>query len=173
MARSLFQAVARSARRKMPRPQLRNFGPQIDPQVLTRWGIRLVLLFLMLLAGGLMVGFVRMTWTQHQINQASERQRAENDAQRARNAALKGEAEFRESDVYAEQAAREQLGMAREGEIVLLPTIVVPASPAPVPQSSNPAAAAPNGTAPTVEETTTPNYQRWWQALFPEGAVAP
>jgi cell division protein FtsB len=157
----------------MPRPQLRNLRPQFDPQVVTRWAIRCVLLFLMLLAGGLMVGFVRMTWTQHQINQASERQRAENEAQRARNAALKGEAEFRESDVYAEQAAREQLGMAREGEVVLLPTIVVPASPSPAPQSSNPAAPASNAAAPPVEEAVAPNYQRWWQALFPEGAVVP
>lgn len=156
----------------MPRPQLRNLRPQIDPQVVTRWGTRLILLFLMLLAGGLMVGFVRMTWTQHQINQASERQRAENESQRARNAALKGQAEFRESDVFAEQAAREQLGMAREGEVVLLPTIVIPAAPPPSAQSTNPAAPVPEAAA-AVEEDIAPNYQRWWQALFPEEAVVP
>lgn len=155
----------------MPRLQLRNLRPQIDPQVVTRWGTRLILLFLMVLAGGLMVGFVRMTWTQHQINQASERQRAENETQRARNAALKGQAEFRESDVFAEQAAREQLGMAREGETVLLPTIVVPAAtPPPAAQSPNPAASA---TAAAAAEEIAPNYQRWWQALFPPEAVVP
>ncbi|HEX6289167.1 MAG TPA: septum formation initiator family protein [Herpetosiphonaceae bacterium] len=157
----------------MPRSQFRNLRPQIGPEVFARWGTRGVLLLLLLLAGGLMVGFVRMTWTQHQINQASERQRAENDVQRARNAALKGEAEFRESDVYAEQAAREQLGMAREGEIVLLPTIVAPASPQPSPQPSSVAAAAPGDAPPAVEEELRPNYQRWWQALFPETAVTP
>lgn len=158
----------------MPRPQLRNLRPQIDPQVVTRWGTRLILLFLMVLAGGLMVGFVRMTWTQHQINQASERQRAENETQRARNAALKGQAEFRESDVFAEQAAREQLGMAREGETVLLPTIVVPAaSPPPTTQSPNPAAPATGLAAAAGAEEIAPNYQRWWQALFPPEAVVP
>lgn len=156
----------------MPRPQLRNLRPQIDPQVVTRWGTRLILLFLMVLAGGLMVGFVRMTWTQHQINQASERQRAENETQRARNAALKGQAEFRESDVFAEQAAREHLGMAREGETVLLPTIVVPAATPPAAQSPNPATLAPGSAAPAEEEIA-PNYQRWWQALFPPEAVVP
>ncbi|MBV9788247.1 MAG: septum formation initiator family protein [Chloroflexi bacterium] len=157
----------------MPRPQLRNLRPKIDPQVFARWGTRLILLLLMVLAGGLMVGFVRMTWTQHQINQANERQRAENEAQRAHNADLKGQAEFRESDVFAEQAAREQLGMAREGEVVLLPTIVVPASPLPSPQSSNPAAPASEMVAATVEAEIAPNYQRWWQALFPPEAVVP
>ena len=156
----------------MPRPQLHNLRPKIDPQVFARWGTRLILLLLMVLAGGLMVGFVRMTWNQHQINQANERQRAENEAQRARNADLKGQAEFRESDVFAEQAAREQLGMAREGEVVLLPTIVVPASPMPSPQSSNPAAPAPESVA-AAEEEIAPNYQRWWQALFPPEAVIP
>lgn len=157
----------------MPRPQLRNLRPQIDPQVVARWGTRLILLVLMVLAGGLMVGFVRMTWTQHQINQASERQRAENETQRARNAALKGQAEFRESDVFAEQAAREQLGMAREGETVLLPTIVAPASAPPAAQSPNQAATASESAAATVEEEIAPNYQRWWQALFPPEAVVP
>lgn len=157
----------------MPRPQFRNLRPQIDPQVVTRWGTRLMLLLLLVLAGGLMVGFVRMTWTQHQINQSSERQRAENEAQRAHNAALKGQAEFRESDVYAEQAAREQLGMAREGETVLLPTIVVPAAAPPAPQSSNPAAPRPETAAAAPQAEIAPNYQRWWQAFFPEEAVVP
>jgi cell division protein FtsB len=156
----------------MPRPQIRNLRPHVDPQVFARWGTRIVLLLLIVLAIGLMVGFVRMTWTQHQINQASERQRAENEAQRARNAALKGEAEFRESDVYAEQAAREQLGMAREGETVLLPTIVVPASPA-SPQPSGSAAPGPVSALPPAEEEVAPNYQRWWLALFPDQAATP
>jgi cell division protein FtsB len=157
----------------MPRPQLHRFRPQIEPQVLARWGTRVVLLLLLLLACGLMVGFVRMTWTQHQINQASERQQAENDARRAHNAALKGEAEFRESDVFAEQAAREQLGMAREGETVLLPTIVVPASPLPSPAPSTGGPAAPVTALLPGEEEAVPNYQRWWQALFPDVASVP
>jgi cell division protein FtsB len=157
----------------MPRPQFHRFRPQVDPQVFARWGTRAVLLLLIVLACGLMVGFVRMTWTQHQINQASARQRAENEAQRGRNAALKGEAEFRESDVFAEQAAREQLGMAREGETVLLPTIVVPPSPQPSSAPSAPGSSAPVAALLPTQEDAVPNYQRWWQALFPDVETVP
>ena len=157
----------------MPRSQFHKFRPQFEPQVFARWGTRVVLLLLLALACGLMVGFVRMTWTQHQINQASERQRAENQAQRGRNAALKGEAEFRESDVFAEQAAREQLGMAREGETVLLPTIVVPPSPLSSPLPSTGGASTSVAALLPAEEEAVPNYQRWWQALFPDVATVP
>ena len=150
----------------MPRSQFRHLRPRIGHETFARWGTRGVLLLLLLLAGGLMVGFVRMTWTQHQINQASERQRAENEAQQARNAALKGEAEFRESDVYAEQAAREQLGMAREGDIVLKPTLLSQAaSPAPTPAPAPSVPPAP--AAAPIDDGSPPNHQRWWQAFFP------
>jgi cell division protein FtsB len=153
----------------MPRTQARKLRSPIAPQTLGRWGTRLVLLALLAVACGLMVGFVRMTWTRHQLNQARIQQAAINDEQRARNAALKGEAEYRESDVYAEQAAREQLGMAREGETVLLPTIVAPAEPQPTPASPSDQAAE---SAAVAQPETMPNYARWWRALFPETSVA-
>src|SRR3712207_9537856 len=94
---------------------------------------------------GLLVGFVEMTWASHRISREIDEQRAANAETEARVAALKGEAEFRESDVYAEQAAREQLGMAREGDTVLKPTMVAPApspAPTPVPAPSAPPAPA-------------------------------
>lgn len=146
----------------------RKFRSPIAPQTLARWGTRLVLLALLAVACGLMVGFVRMTWTRHQLTQARLAQATINEEQRARNAALKGEAEYRESDVYAEQAAREQLGMARDGETVLLPTIVAPAVPQPqAAPTTGPVTPAPE----LAQAEATPNYQRWWQALFPEAAV--
>jgi len=58
----------------------------------------------------------------------SKNQRSANAQLAADNLRLKGLAEWAESDVAAEQAARERLGMAREGEIVLLPTVVLPTS---------------------------------------------
>jgi len=149
---------------RLPKMRLPNLTP-----LLRRWATRLVLFTLLGVSIGLMVGFVRMTWTRHQINLQRERQIAINEVQAQRNAALKGETEYRESDVYAEQAAREQLGMARPGETVLLPTVVLPPTPTPAP--------APSPTAPAVEQlfadSEEPNYQRWWQALFPADKAEP
>lgn len=151
-------------------PQRQKLRSRVSSQGLARWGTRLVLLVLLVVAGGLMVGFVRMTWTRHQLNQARAAQEAANQEQRARNAALRGEAEYRESDVYVEQAARSQLGMAREGETVLLPTVVIPVTPTPGPVAPSPAASA---VAELAEAAPPPNYARWWQALFPDPATIP
>lgn len=89
-----------------------------------------------------------------------ERQRAEAQADIARieseNARLQGQVAFAESPAYAEQVAREQLGMAREGDTVILPTFpdVAPTSAAPTPQ-------------PLPAATPQPNWRAWQQALFP------
>jgi cell division protein FtsB len=147
-----------------------NYRLPISAQTLGRWGARLVLLTLVVLAGGLLIGFVRMTWNEHKINQESQQQLAANEAQRHRNQILKGEAEFRESPMYAEQAAREQLGMARDGEMVLLPTVVLPA-PAVVPQPSAAPVVVPALGEPLPQDM--PNYQRWWQSLFPPTTTNP
>lgn len=79
---------------------------------------------------------------------------------RADNETLKGAVEFTESDVYIERVAREQLGYAREGDIVILPRLL----PAPAPEAS--AAAEP----PAALPPPTPNWRLWWQALFPPEA---
>lgn len=130
---------------------------------LIKWGARALLLLLIGLTGVLVFSFARMTWMERQINQALIQQRAANEALHIQIKRLKAEAEYRESDAYVEQAAREQLGMAREGETVLLPTVVIPASPMPRPT----ARAEP----PTSESVTIPNYQRWWRAFFPTDAT--
>jgi cell division protein FtsB len=147
-----------------------NYRLPVSSQTVGRWGARLVLLTLVMLAGGLLIGFVRMTWNEHKINQESQQQLATNEAQRQRNIVLRGEAEYRESPMYAEQAAREQLGMAREGETVLLPTVVLPA-PAIIPAPSAAPVPPPVLGEPLPQDT--PNYQRWWQALFPRAATNP
>ncbi len=156
----------------MQRFRLPNYRLPLSSATLARWGARLVLLTLVLLAGGLLIGFVRMTWAEHKINQESEQQLAVNETQKQRNVTLKGEAEYRESGMYAEQAAREQLGMARDGETVLLPTVVVPAPSAavPPPLSENIAPLVP-----AVNPLSEPaaNYQRWWRALFPGADAKP
>ena len=150
------------ARRSLPQPQF------VSKRVMTRFAVMLVLLGLLALAAGLLVGFVRMAWQEHQINRAIERQSAENAEQRARNLRLLGEAEWSESDVAAEQAARERLGMARDGETVLLPTVVLPSAPTAVPSPVAQASQAPVGS--MAQES---NARRWVRALFPGPDVLP
>jgi hypothetical protein len=89
-----------------------------------------------------------------------DRQIAEKEAElakvQAELAPLKERVAFTESPAYAEQIAREQLGFAREGDTVILPTLperkpsLAVAAPAPLPAS------APQ-----------PNWRGWLRALFP------
>ena len=102
-----------------------------------------------------------MALREHEINQMIAKQTALNDAQREQNEQLKSEAQYRESDAYAELAAREQLGMAREGDTVLLPRMITPPLALPSPEVDAPAEAE------TPDRPPDPNYQRWWHALFP------
>lgn len=91
-----------------------------------------------------------------------ESRRAELEAEVARikaeNAVLEGAVAFTESDVYAERIAREQLGYAREGDVVIFAR-EAPASALPSESAETPASeAAP----PPIE-----NWRLWWLALFP------
>lgn len=136
-------------------------------QTVVRWSLWLAFLVLCVLVGLLAVGFVRMAWREHEVNQMIAHMTALNEAQRAENERLEAEAQYRESDAYAELAAREQLGMAREGETVLLPTMVTPPLADSAPDVEAPAAAS------EADEHDQPNYRRWWEALFPSGAATP
>lgn len=75
----------------------------------------------------------------------------------AANAAYRAEVEFTESDVYAERVAREQLGYAREGDVVILPHEL----PAATPVATTP------DVAPTAAPPAEQNWRLWWRALFP------
>ncbi len=129
----------------------------------------LALLALLVLAGGLLAGVVRMAWQEHQINRAIERQQAQNAQQGERNLQLQGAADFAESDVAAERAARERLGMARDGEMVLLPTVVLPVAPPVVPPEA-PASVA-DSTTREIDAQTNPS--RWFRAFFPGPEALP
>lgn len=133
----------------------------VSSRTATRWGAWLAFIVLCVIVGYLTVGFARMALREYEINQAIAKQTALNDAQREQNEQLKAEAEYRESDAYAELAAREQLGMAREGETVLLPKMITPPLALPSPEGDAPAQAE------TPDTPPDPNYQRWWHALFP------
>lgn len=154
----------------MPRPKLTKLRPRMSSQTVSRWSARAALLVLLVVAGSLLVGFVRMTWTLHQIKQEQVQEQVKLAEAQAVAAERKGEAEFRESDVYAEQAAREQLGFARDGDTVILPTVVIPVTPTPAPTSQ---AAVPSAAPAAIEDERVTNYDRWWQALFPDPGTQP
>ena len=139
----------------------------LSKRAVRRSGLALVLVGLLFLSGGLLVGFVRMAWQEHQINRAIERQLSQNAQQEARNLALAGQAAYAESDVAAEEAARERLGMARDGETVLLPTVVLPSTPTPLP--SEPLVEEEVG----VPDLARSNVARWAKAFFPGPDVIP
>lgn len=149
--------------------RLQNSLGGMAPQNLARWGTRAALIGLLCLSVVLMIGFVRMTWTRHQLNQQIAEQRVINEEKRQEVDSLKGEAEFRKSDVYVERAAREQLGMARDGETVIMPNIV----DAPAPSVAPSTAPRPSAAAETVAPEAQPNYARWWQAFFPAPVAQP
>ncbi len=121
---------------------------------------------LSLTIGGLMMVFIGLLVVNFigQVMQSArlEARRAELEAEvaqiRAENAAIEGGVAFTESDVYVERVAREQLGYAREGDIVILPRVVAPLQPAPE--------APPPPELPPPPEPT-PNWQLWWHAIFP------
>ena len=143
--------------------------PVISAPALKRTGVSLLLIALIFLAAGLGVNFVRMAWQEHQINREMERQRAENAQQAAQNQRLKGQADFAESNVAVELNARERLGMARDGETVMLPTLEMPQADAPVVEQ--PAPAAQTVVVGTVPEGS--NVARWFKALFPGPNAVP
>ena len=123
--------------------------------LLSRSGMRLIVLVLMLLTLSLLVSFgeqvvqgARMEQQRHDLESEVARLRAEHDN-------LEAGVAYAESDVYVEQRAREMLNLAREGDTVILPQLPPPApTAAPAPE----ALAVP---------PPAPNWLKWWRAFFP------
>ncbi|NJN67233.1 MAG: septum formation initiator family protein [Chloroflexaceae bacterium] len=118
----------------------------------------LVMLVLLFLIGSLLFHFVRQVMQiarleAQRIALASEIRYLEAETQR-----LHGAVEYAESDVYVERIAREQLGYAREGDIVLFPRFLSP-PPEPTPVLPDPLPRPP----------VKPNWLLWWDALSGRG----
>jgi ubiquinone biosynthesis protein COQ9 len=85
------------------------------------------------------------------------------------NAILQQSVEYVESNDYAEQIAREQLGYARAGDTVLMPTfpdeivsntISTVSTTTTLTNTINP-----NTTPATIVAPIEPNWMRWWRML--------
>jgi len=130
-----------------------------SPLGMGRSGARLVALLLAALSLWLLVNFVGQVVASARM----DRQIADKEAELAKvetdNAALKDRVVFAESPAYAEQIAREQLGFAREGDTVVLPTLPE--------RKPAPAAVA---LVPLPPPTPQPNWRGWLHALSPPDA---
>jgi cell division protein FtsB len=134
---------------------LRNLFVSLRQMSPRRWGVHLATLAMALLTLSLLFNF-----TQQVIQSANlEAERAELEAEvaelRAENARMEAAAEHAESDAYVERIARERLGYAREGDIVIL------AQRPPEPET--PAASDEPAALPTPAPL--PNWQGWWDAF--------
>lgn len=128
----------------------------MQPARLGRSGVRLVTLGLVALSFWLLASFVGQVITSAQMERHKEALRAEIAQLAAENAALQDQIAYAESPAYAERIAREQLGYAREGDTVILPTFPDP--------TATPATPTP---APLPTASPEPNWRGWVRALFP------
>ena len=103
---------------------------------------RFVVLVLVALSLWLLVNFVGQVVVAARMDRQIAERQAENTQIEAENEALAERMRFAESPAYAEQIAREQLGYAREGDTVILPTLperkAAPISTAPAPLPAPP-----------------------------------
>jgi cell division protein FtsB len=105
------------------------------------------------------VNFVNQIIRQAQLEQYRDSLAVEVAEQAVRNAELKREVEYVESSEYAELVAREQLGYARPGDVVMMPTYPNQTS------ESIDAASVIQDTDATIAAPVQPNWQRWWQFI--------
>jgi cell division protein FtsB len=110
----------------------------------------LIALGLVALSFWLLVHFVGQVIEAARMDRQIAEQQVANTRFEAENTALKERVIYAESPAYAEQIAREQLGYAREGDTVILPTL-------PEQAAISPAAAA----APLPPPRPQPNWQGW------------
>lgn len=129
--------------------------PSVRPLRLGRPGVHLITLILVLLSIWSLSIFVSQLLDGAKSEQRKDELQAEVGQIEAENAAIKEQVVVAESPPYAEQIAREQLGYAREGDTVILPTFPertpVPIAPA----------------APPLPPPPQANWRGWAQAFFP------
>ena len=115
----------------------------------------LISMIMMAITLWMLTNFIGQLLTSAQLERRSQEVQVDIDHLEAEKRQLEQQVAYAESSAYAEQVAREQLGLARDGDIVVLPTF-----PDLVPEHQAP----PSSVAP--QPTPVPNWQAWQQALF-------
>jgi cell division protein FtsB len=128
----------------------------LSPERLGRSGAHLVAIGMVVLSLWMLASFVGQVITSSQLERRRDALSAEIARLERENAELAADVAYAESPAYAERIAREQLGYAREGDVVVLPTFpdVTPEPDAPLPQPL-----------PTPQPRS--NLSGWASALFP------
>jgi len=129
----------------------------------SRSGLYLISGGIALIAAWVAVGFIGQVTTGAQLERRVETYRAEITAIAATNTAVARMVQYAASPAYAERVARETLGYARDGDVILLPARLQ-------------RAATPTATIAPAAETTPddsvalprqrPNWQRWLDVLL-------
>ena len=144
----------------MPRRTPRQFATSarlvLSPERLGRSGAHIVALGMVVLSLWMLASFVGQVITSAELERRTAALEAEIARLERENTVLSGEVAYAESPAYAERIAREQLGYAREGDTVVLPTYA-DVTPAPASSASQPLPA------PVVRS----NLGAWADALFP------
>ena len=127
-------------------------------------------LIVLVMGAFFLYSFVNQIIRHAQLEQFREEVRADVARLSSENATLQQSVAYVESNDYAEQIAREQLGYARAGDTVLMPTFpdqVVSSTVSTVSTTTtltntiNPNTTTP----PTIVAPIEPNWMRWWRML--------
>lgn len=107
----------------------------------------------------MLTNFVGQLLTSAQLERRIQELQTDITQLEAEKRSLEQQVAYTESSAYAEQVAREQLGLAREGDVVILPTFpdTSPEAQVEAPQA-------------LPQPTTLPNWQAWKQALTQSGS---
>ncbi|HMO57067.1 MAG TPA: septum formation initiator family protein [Roseiflexaceae bacterium] len=135
-------------------PQSSSRSGWLRSERLGRSGVHLLTLAMVLISLWMLAGFVSQVIASAQLERRRDALSSEVASIQATNVAIQRTVEFAESPAYAEQVARDQLGYAREGDIVIFPTI--PEATPPADTSATPPLPAP---------APQPNWYRWLQVL--------
>ncbi|MCS6888076.1 septum formation initiator family protein [Chloroflexus sp.] len=112
---------------------------------------------LLIMTGGMAVNLVNQLVIARHLEVELAAANAQVASLQATTQALAQQLEYERSDAAAEAWARD-LGLAREGDVVIVPERVPAAAPATAP------VVAPS---PVPLPSPSPNWQRWWRAFFP------
>jgi len=133
-------------------------------------------LIVLVMGAFFLYSFVNQVIRQAQLEQFREEVRADVARLSSENASLQQSVEYVESNDYAEQIAREQLGYARAGDTVLMPTFpdqVISSTVNTITTTTaltnsintNTPNTTPATIPPTIVAPIEPNWMRWWRML--------
>jgi cell division protein FtsB len=112
---------------------------------------------LLVMIGSITVNLVNQIIIARALERELATAQVEMQALQATTRALRAQLEYEQSDAATEAWAR-NLGLVREGDIVIVPERVPTPAPLSTPQVVPTPAPLPS---------PAPNWQRWWQAFFP------